>query len=235
MDDTGSVAARAVHVFAAASEFANAYSNRDVTMYRLTSTGGLDWCTNFGGNGDELLVDLSVADNGYFAIAGQVAASNWPSSVNGLPPAFADTDAFVVTFDPRSLPAYGTGTPGSGTYVPVLAGGGPTSPGTSPMMQIHDGLAQAVGVLGAGLGRTNFPAFGGAILTNALALQVLVLNGNASAPVYAVRGGGYLHTSFPIPNQPGLHGVAIDWQAAFLDPLAIGGVSLTNAIELVIQ
>lgn len=216
-------------------KFPYPFSNRDVVLYRFTPTGALDFCTNYGSNGSELLTALSVAANGDFAIGGQVSTVNWPSTVNGLVPAFVDQDAFVATFDPRSIASYGAGTPGSGGIVPVLAGGGSTAGGTSTFLQVHDGLGAALGVLGTGLVRTNLPAFGGAILTNALALQVLVLNGPASGLVSATRGAGWVHTSFPIPNQPWVSGLTIDFQAAFLDPLANGGVSLTNGVELVIQ
>lgn len=212
----------------------NPASNRDVVLYRLTPTGALDFCSSYGGNGSELLVDLSVAPNGEFAIAGTTATVTWPSTVNGLVPAFADQDAFVTRFDPRSLESYGAGTPGYNNFVPVLAGGGPQSIGTTTFLQIHDGRAQSIGVLGAGLGRINVPLWGGSILVYPLVLQTIVLNGSTASGA-SQWGGGWLHTSFAIPNIPSAVGTVIDFQAALFDVAANSGVALTNGVELVVQ
>ncbi len=212
----------------------NPASNRDAVLWRLSPTGALDWCTNYGGGGSEVLTDLSVAPTGPFAIAGHTAGVNWPSTPGALPSAFVDQDAFVATFDPRSIVSYGAGSAGSGGFVPVLAGGGPTAPGTTTRLQIHDGLGQTLGALVAGFGRVNLPLFGGTQLVVPLSSVTVVLNG-PPATLFAARGGGYLHRGFAIPNDAGLVGVVIDWQAAFLDPQAQGGVSLSNGVELVVQ
>ncbi len=205
----------------------------NTTCTDLPTTSGVVQPTLVGG-GSELLTDLSVAPTGEFAIAGQTAGLNWPGTPTALPPAFADQDAFVATFDPRSIPSYGTGSAGSGGYVPVLVGGGPTAPGTTTRLRIHDGLAQTLGALVAGFGRTNVPLFGGTQLVNPLSSLTEFLGGPPQTQ-FAARGGGYLHRGFAIPNNAGLVGVVIDWQAVFLDPQAVGGISLSNGVELVVQ
>lgn len=220
--------------FANPLKLPNGFSNRDVVLWRLLPTGALDFCTNYGGNGSEVLVDLSVAASGAFAIAGTTQTNSWPSTVNGLVPAFADQDAFVVSFDARSLESYGSGTPGYFGFVPVLAGGGPQAIGTTTLLQIHDGRAQSIGVLGAGLGRIDVPLWGGSILVYPLVLQTIVLNGS-TATTPSTYGGGWLHTSFAIPNIPSAVGTVIDFQAALFDVAANSGVALTNGVELVVQ
>ncbi|HEX5051735.1 MAG TPA: hypothetical protein VFZ65_08190 [Planctomycetota bacterium] len=215
-------------------KFANGASSRNVMLYRLAPTGALDWCSMWGGNGSEVLVDLAVAGNGEIAVTGNVTATSFPSTVNALPTSFASQDVFLARLDPRSMESYGAGTPGFNNYVPVLAGGGPSAIGTTTFLQIYDGRALSVGVLGAGLGRISVPLWGGSLLVNPVVLQTIVLNGSTATGA-STWGGGFLQTSFPIPNDPAAVGAIVDWQAALFDAAAFAGVALTNGVELVVQ
>ncbi len=210
-------------------------SGRDVVLYRILPTGALDWCTALGGNGVEQLTALHVAPGGEIAVAGQVSTHYLPITANALmAPTVVSQDAFLFRIDPRSMPSYGTGTPGFGGFVPVLAGGGPDQIGTTALLQVHDGRAQTLGFLVAGFGRTSTPFFNGLLLTNPLSVQTVVLAGN-TVPGQAAAGGGWFYQGVPIPNNTALRGLIVDWQAGFLDPAGSGGVSLTNAVELTVR
>jgi hypothetical protein len=64
-----------------------------------------------------------------------------------------------------------------------------------------------------------------------LAIQ---LGGNLGS-VFAEAGGGCLHLAIPIPGTPTLVGAVTNWQAAFLDAAGVGGITLTNGVEMIIQ
>lgn len=213
----------------------NPASNRDVWLARLTPNGqGLTWCTAWGGGGNDFLVDLALGPLGEIAVVGTANGANMPTTPNALPSQLNSQDAFLARIDPRTSPSYGAGTPGWWSFVPVLAAGGPDQIGTTLLFNVHDGRAQAPGLLTLGVGRTAIPFVGGQILTLPLVTLPLVLGGSR-ANSSAERGGGYLHFGFPIPPTPSLRGLVTDWQAAFVDAAAVGGLSLTNGVEVTVR
>lgn len=210
-------------------------SNRDVWLARLTPDGRqLTWCTAWGGGGNEQLASLAIGPSDEIAVAGTVIGANMPTTPNALPSQFTSQDAFLARIDPRTAPSYGAGTPGWWSFVPVLAAGGPDQIGTTVLFNVHDGRAQAPGILTLGVGRTAIPFVGGQILTLPLVTLPLVLGGSRASSS-AERGGGYLHFGFPIPPTPSLRGLVTDWQAAFVDAAAVGGLSLTNGVEVTVR
>ena len=112
--------------------------------------------------------------------------------------------------------------------------GGGDAIGTMFRLQVHDGRAQAIGVLAAGFGRAAIPFLNGFLWTQPASTTTVVLGGSR-ATALAERGGGCLHWSLAIPPVPSLRGLVVDWQGAFLDAAATGGISLTNGVELVIR
>lgn len=213
----------------------NPASNRDVWLARLTPNGQqLTWCTAWGGGGSEQLVDLAAGPSGEIAVAGIVNGANMPTTPNALPSSLNSPDAFLARIDPRTAPSYGTGTPGFWSFVPVLSAGGPDQIGTTALFNVHDGRAQAPGLLSLGVGRTAIPFVNGQLLTLPLITLPLVLRGSRASSS-AERGGGYLHFGFPIPPSAPLRGLVTDWQAAFVDAAAVGGLALTNAVELTVR
>jgi hypothetical protein len=213
----------------------NPASNADVWLARFVPDGtALTFFTTWGGGGSEMLADLDVGRSGEIVIGGWVAGANMPTTPNALPITLGTNDAFVARLDPRSATSYGAGTRGWWDFVPVLAGGGPDQIGSSALFNVHDGRAQAPGVLGLGLGRAAIPFAGGQLLTVPLVTIPLTLRGSR-ANALAERGGGYLHFEFPIPANPSLRNVTTNWQGLFADANATSGVVLTNGVELVLR
>jgi hypothetical protein len=208
-------------------------SNRNAWFARLDPAGtALTFLTSWGGSGDDQVVDLDVAPDGQIVAAGWTAADNFPATTNTLPT--PTQDAFLVRLDPGTFVSYGAGTPGWWGYVPVLAGGGSDLVGGTARFQIHDGRAQAPGILWAGFGRTNIPFLTGTLLTQPFTTIPIALGGS-TASALSTRGGGYLHLAFPIPPDPTLRGLVLDWQAGLVDASVAGGWTLTNGVEVTIR
>jgi hypothetical protein len=78
------------------------------------------------------------------------------------------------------------------------------------------------------------PFLNGFQWTQPAASIALQLRGTTGA-VFEEAGGGYLHWQLPIPANPALSGVVLDWQAFFLDAAAASGITMTNGVEMVIE
>jgi hypothetical protein len=216
-------------------KFVNPASNSDVWLARLSPAGtALTFFTAWGGSGSEALADLDVGPAGEIVLGGWVSTVNMPTTPNALPITLGSEDGFLAKIDPRSAPAYGAGTRGFWNFVPVLAAGAPVSIGTTLWFNVHDGRAQAPGVLALGVGRSAIPFAGGQILTVPQVTFPLVLRG-ARTTVLAERGGGYLHYPIGIPNNQSLRNRVLNWQAVFADAAAVGGLTLTQGVEVVMQ
>lgn len=209
--------------------------NRNVWLARFDPSGtALTFCTAWGGSGEDTLVDLAVGPTGEIVIAGHVNATTMPVTPNAQPVVPGTQDVFLAQLDPRSHTSYGAGTAGFWGFVPVLAGGGPDIFGSTVLFNVHDGRAQAPGLIAAGFGRTSIPFLGGQLLTLPSVTQPLVLGGSTSNAL-TERGGGYLHFGIPLPPDPGLQGLVVDFQAAFADASVPAGWTLTNGVELTIH
>jgi hypothetical protein len=124
--------------------------------------------------------------------------------------------------------SHGTGLAGSGAYEPSLNGIDGYCRGHRPWLQIGSGLGSANGLLLASLAVTSQPFFGGTLYINpADAFSISLRLGG----VNGVAGAGALE--FPISAD--LHAcldLDIYLQAAFLDPAAPAGISLSNAVQM---
>jgi hypothetical protein len=124
---------------------------------------------------------------------------------------------------PFGLLPYGTATPGSGSLAPRLVGSGSATLGSPVSIDASRGLGGAPGVLliGGPGSRIAVPVLGGTLL-------VLPL---ISLPV-ALSGAGTFGLPFALPTSTVNVGAGVNFQALFIDPGAVGGVSMTNAVEL---
>ena len=119
---------------------------------------------------------------------------------------------------------YGLGLAGTGGLVPDLAGAGCSAPGFSVVAEISNARGGAPGVLGLSFTSAAIPVLGGTLLLGPPLLRVPhVLGGTAGV---AGAGSG---------SVPGLVGLAVNTQAFYLDPEAPAGVSMTGALQTVIQ
>lgn len=125
--------------------------------------------------------------------------------------------------------AYGTGLPGSGNVAPTLGVVGCPDVGQAFSLAINSAIGGANGMFGVGGGPGNAPLFGGTLLLEPIdALLPIVATGT---PGLAGAGGANIPV---LVSDPALLGAMAWFQAAFLDPGAVQGVSLTNGLQVVI-
>ena len=122
---------------------------------------------------------------------------------------------------PFALLPYGNATAGTGGIAPKLAGNGSATLGSTVTFDTSLGLASAPGALLLGVTKTATPLVGGTLLV------VPVL----SVPI-GLTGAGTLSIPLALPAATGYVGANLDFQEVFLDAGAIGGVSMSNAVEL---
>ncbi|MBK8096279.1 MAG: hypothetical protein IPK26_04185 [Planctomycetes bacterium] len=207
--------------------------NQDAYLARLSPDGRtLIWSTTFGGGNNDLVHDLAMGPSREIVIAG-TSGQAFPTTPNALPSP-GSNDAFLVQFADTTLPSYGTSTAGYWGYPPRLAGGGSRAQGGVAVFNIHDGRSQALGLLAIGFGRAQVPFGNGFLWTVPSATLTLQLRGMTGA-VWAEAGGGHLQIAIAIPASPVMTGLVTDWQAFFLDAAAVGGATMTNGVELVVQ
>ncbi len=128
--------------------------------------------------------------------------------------------------DGRFIP-YGTGTPGSGGFVPSLRGVFSPCPGAAAALDVRGMLGGAAGSLFWGLGAAAVPFKQGTLLVDPglpFGLIGLVYPGVGA-------GGGDFMLPFVFPEDPGLTGLSLFLQAMASDPGAPGNVSMSNGLE----
>jgi hypothetical protein len=207
--------------------------NQDAFAAKLSPSGGqLVWSTTIGGRNADQLNDLAVGPGNAIVVAG-TSGLPFPVTPNALPSPPIN-DAFLVRLADETFESYGAPTAGYQGSKPTLAGGGSRSIGSTALFNIHDGRSQSFGLLGIGSGRTQIPLLNGFLWTVPVATLAVQLGGLTSG-VFLEAGGGCLHLSVPIPATPSLVNAVTNWQAAFLDAGAAGGISLTNGVEMIIQ
>ena len=119
---------------------------------------------------------------------------------------------------------YGSGTTGSGGFVPVLnpAGGAPNVGNKTFALEVKQALGNANLVYGFGVNKLGGP------FLNSLDVLWFVKTGGAGA------GNGSFKLTTGVPADPGLVGVRLFVQGGVVDPAATGGLALTQGLELVI-
>jgi hypothetical protein len=208
-------------------------SNQDGFLAKLSPDGGtLVWSTTFGGNNNDLQNDLALGPANAIVVAG-TSGRPFPTTANALPSP-PGNDAFLAQFADATFESYGTPTAGYWNWQPTLAGGGSRAVGGTAVFNVHDGRSLSFGLIALGSGRTQVPFFSGFLWTLPTATLAVQLRG-ATGSVAAEAGGGCLHLQVPIPGNPALAGLVTDWQGFFLDAAGVGGITMTNGVEMVIQ
>ncbi|MEM7203481.1 MAG: sialidase family protein [Planctomycetota bacterium] len=124
---------------------------------------------------------------------------------------------------------YGDSTSGTGGFAPTLAGAGSATISSAVALELRNGLGGAPGavLIGGPGGRVAAPVFGGTLLVAVAAHLPIVLGGPIGS-----AGDGALDVPFVIPVSPSLLGADFYFQAMFVDPSALGSVSMTAGVEL---
>ncbi|MSR46141.1 MAG: hypothetical protein EXS13_03600 [Planctomycetes bacterium] len=185
---------------------------------------------------DNFSVDVAVSSD-TVVVAAHHEDSN-ARGVNGNQSSDRKGDAgaaYVFDLDSASgrreggLSTYGTGTPGSGGFVPSIELVGSPCIGDDVWLQIRDGLGGAPAFLLIGFGRDNFPYAGGSLLVAITTVFTPTLGGTPG-----IAGAGMLNVTAAIPDDPAIIGVVFDFQVLVTDAAAVQRVALSNGAELVI-
>lgn len=163
--------------------------------------------------------------------AGALIVPSSPISSSGSSSEVATLIEVANTPCSGSIALYGPGPgglAGAGGFVPSLTGGGCPLPGGSLALHVASVVGSGSGILFAGVAPGALPLAGGTLLVFPIAIAVpLAVGGSAG-----VAGAGAASLPVLVPPNPTLTGLAVFLQAAFADPAAVKGVSLTNGLEL---
>lgn len=125
---------------------------------------------------------------------------------------------------------YGSGTAGTGGFVPAIALSGSPGFGDDVTLTISNGRGSAPGLLLLGYARGSLPFAGGQLLVAApWTTFPLTLGGTPG-----VGGAGTLSITDTLPDDPALVGVIVDLQVLLADPAAVKKLALSNGAELTI-
>jgi hypothetical protein len=133
---------------------------------------------------------------------------------------------------PGSLTTYGAGTSGTGGFVPLVLTSGRVALGYTVALDVVDGLGGALGVVLVGAtGRASIPVLGGTLLIQLplYSFASFTLVGSPAA------GIGAMPVPLAIPNDPSLNGALVNFQGFLVDGGAARGISMTNAVEILIR
>jgi len=128
---------------------------------------------------------------------------------------------------PFGLQEYGPGLAGSGGFVPLLEGTGFATIGSTWTMSNSNGLGGASGALLVGVTESSTPVLGGIINLVPFSSFPWAVGGALGVP-----GAGAISIPLSLPNDETFVGLPIFWQTVLLDPGAVGGVSMSNGLEL---
>ncbi|MEM7199661.1 MAG: FG-GAP-like repeat-containing protein [Planctomycetota bacterium] len=138
---------------------------------------------------------------------------------------------YLVSGCDGSVQSYGSGLAGTGGQVPALSLAGCPAPGSTPVLQIDQGLGGATGALLLAASSASVPFAGGQLLVGLPVLAVpRPLSGAMGAP-----GAGAAALPLPIPDRATLRGTATYVQAAVLDQGAAQGIALSDGLTLSIK
>ena len=122
---------------------------------------------------------------------------------------------------------HGGGLPGSSGFEPVLGDVGPFRAGVNGSVRITNGLGGALGYMAMGFAETSLPIAGGVLQVTPDILVPIQLGGTVGIP-----GAGSLVLPWTMP--PGLAGMVLHHQAAFIDSAAPQGISFTRVLSVTI-
>src|SRR5262245_2101631 len=137
---------------------------------------------------------------------------------------------FEVPFDPCAggWIGYGAGVPGAGGLVPSLIGKGCPAPSAAISIELGSAGGGASALLFVGTAKGTLP-LKGAVLNLADAAIVLHLS---LGGVPGAAGARALTLPATLPADPTLSGLSVFLQAAFGDPSAAHGLSISNALQM---
>jgi len=121
---------------------------------------------------------------------------------------------------------FGHGLAGSGGFVPHISGSCAVQ-GEDTAIDVTSGLGGATGCILMGDTPGSFPVFGGKLYVLPTWTHTHVLSGNPGQP-----GDGSFTLPLHVPASPALQGTTLYFQAGYIDPAAVRGISLTDALAI---
>jgi hypothetical protein len=122
---------------------------------------------------------------------------------------------------------YGSGLAGTGGLVPQIGGTGCPASKQPVSIDVTNGRGGAPGALFVGVAQSSIPVLGGTLLTLPIVFLPSFLGGTPGQ-----GGAGSASIGFTAPCNPNLSGVSIYWQAVYLDPAAVQGISFTPGLKM---
>ncbi len=205
-DDRGS-ACGSVRVFSGADR------SELFTLYGATSGTAMGWDVKSAGDVDgDGRTDLVVASMLAYHSA------SYPGNVR----------VYSGTCRGLSL-EYGTGTAGSGGFVPHLKPFGCTGRSARYGLDMDGGLGGTTGFLAIGVSSLNAPFLGGTLLVSPpWVLSPVFASGNGA-------GNGVFSTTSFVPEDPAWNGFTVYFQVLLRDAAAPGGFAMSNGVSLTYQ
>jgi hypothetical protein len=143
--------------------------------------------------------------------------------------AYGRADATVVMSNcPGHITAYGTGSPGSGGFVPALALSGCATAGGAVTLSIDHALGGSSGLLLLGLGRGAIPLKGSTLLVDPFVPPLVPVALGGSGP-----GNGSFALSAVLPSTT--PEIVFTLQAWILDAGGVDGFATTNGVEVSVE
>ena len=138
----------------------------------------------------------------------------------------------TVTIDvqcPSTQVHYGAGVAGSGGFLPVVSATCPVA-GDLTRLEVRDGPGGALGCLAMGTVPASIPLRGGRMLVDPTSgtSHTHVLSGT-------LPGEGSYSLPMIVPPALAMSGTPFYFQGGYLDPGAVGGVALTDGLEVTIR
>lgn len=131
---------------------------------------------------------------------------------------------------------HGSGTAGSGGFVPTLRASGHPVLLDTITFELRDGLGGARAALLIGPPSGDRPATGGASSSvSSPAMPVLTILPLRLQGATGVAGDGDLDVPIPVGDDPALDCVSFDLQMIGMDPAAAGGFSLSNLLRVTVR
>ncbi|MEM7306109.1 MAG: hypothetical protein AAF682_05530 [Planctomycetota bacterium] len=137
----------------------------------------------------------------------------------------ASGSAYVFS---RPFSKHGSGVPGAGGYEPGLLAGGSAVLGGTTSLFVRDFVGGAPSCYVISTGAADAPFFGGTLLVDGD--QIVASGAFVSPGTPGDPAAGDLDLDFAVPSDPSIACTQLYVQAFAIDPAAVAGVSMTNAV-----
>ncbi|MCI0589469.1 MAG: hypothetical protein L0323_21855 [Planctomycetes bacterium] len=216
-----------------AGAFDTAYGGgRDAFVTRTNAAGsGLEYSTFLGGFSFESAAAVDLDATGSALLGGGVTSFDFPTTPGAFDTSLnASADAFATRLDllPAGVGRFGTSTPGCAGPLALAVTSVPQVGNAAFAITCTNAPPGSFGLFGLSGGAlpSPLPVSGAGLWLNPATLLAFPV---ASTPI------GATPFSLPIPPLPSLAGATLYTQSGWADACAPGGISASNALQVVVQ